>query len=63
MGGISVDVDWAEATLDGGGLTKEEIDGSDIFDLVRGYVDFNGVLKNITGANQLSTHIHGNNID
>ena len=36
----------------GKALTKEQVDASGIAALVRGYVDFNGVLINITGAHQ-----------
>jgi len=50
MGAFKVAVDWDKISGTGKDLTKEEIDASKIFDLVRGWVDFNGVLVNITGS-------------
>ena len=49
MGAFELEVDWANVTGNGKDLTKQQIDESGIFDLVRGYVDFNAVLANITG--------------
>ena len=49
MGAFELDVDWANVTGNGKDLTKQQIDESGIFDLVRGYADFNAVLANITG--------------
>ena len=49
MGAFKLNVDWENITGNGADLTKDQIDASKIFELVRGYVDFNGVLANITG--------------
>ena len=49
LGAFKASVDWDSITGNGATLTPDEIDASGIFQLVRGYVDFNGILKNITG--------------
>ena len=44
MGAFKLGIDWANITANNGAtLSKAQIDDSKIFDLIRGYVDFNGV--------------------
>lgn len=63
MGAFKLDVDWATIHGNGANLTKEDIDASKVFELVRGYVDFNGVLANITGQHVGNNACYGDNND
>ena len=63
MGAYKLNIDWAAIAGNGANVSKEEVDASKVFDLIRGYVDFNGVLANITGKHVGDHSCYGNDED
>ena len=62
MGDLTASVDW-DGLTGSGKLSKEAIDASGIFDLVRGFVDFQSVLANITGSKVGNDTCYGSESD